>query len=227
MAEGKFEPLETDFILTLLPNIDIFINVGANIGYYVCHALSFDKEVIAIEPAAQNIHYLLTNLKQNGWEKKAEVFPVAVSGSPDVVELFGGNTGASLIKGWASTPLSYVTNVPALTLDRILADRIRGRKCLILVDIEGAEFAMLQGALLTLQNDPKPIWIVEICSAEHQPSGTRMNPNLKRTFEMFFDNGYAAFTADEKYESVDRKRVSEVFNLNEDFTTHNFVFTAV
>ena len=45
---------------------------------------------------------------------------------------------------------------------------------------------MLQGARLTLQNTPRPIWVMEITTSEHQPAGTLINPNFEKTFDVFF-----------------------------------------
>lgn len=39
MRIGKFEVLETKIISSLLSNYDVFIDIGANIGYYCCFAL--------------------------------------------------------------------------------------------------------------------------------------------------------------------------------------------
>ena len=38
MEEGRFEPEETKIVIKLLEKVDIFINVGANIGYYFCQS---------------------------------------------------------------------------------------------------------------------------------------------------------------------------------------------
>jgi len=43
-----------------------------------CHALSLGKRVIAVEPIARNVYYLLKNLRDNGWANQAEVYPVAL-----------------------------------------------------------------------------------------------------------------------------------------------------
>ncbi|MFO1422288.1 MAG: hypothetical protein U1F70_01345 [Candidatus Competibacteraceae bacterium] len=59
MASGEFEPLETRLVRDLLGEVDLLVNVGANIGYYCCHALSLGKPVIAMEPIARNLRYLL------------------------------------------------------------------------------------------------------------------------------------------------------------------------
>jgi len=69
MAAGTFEPEETAWVRKLLLEVDIMVNVGANVGYYCCHALSMGKPVIAVEPIARNLHYLLTNIRNNGWSQ--------------------------------------------------------------------------------------------------------------------------------------------------------------
>jgi hypothetical protein len=40
MAAGKFYPQETRLVRDLSQEVDVLVNVGANAGYYCCHALS-------------------------------------------------------------------------------------------------------------------------------------------------------------------------------------------
>lgn len=224
MADGTFEPEETRVVRRMLVDVDVLVNVGANVGYYCCHALSIGKPVIAVEPNTRNLHYLLKNIRNNGWAKQAEVFPVALGSESDILKMWGGGTGASLIKGWATIPESYVTQVPILSLDRVLGDTLNGKKALILVDIEGAELMMLYGSKQTLINTPRPIWMVEINATEHQPSGTVMNPHFAKTFELFFAQGYRAFTADEAAKEITAETVQKVMACQQKLRTHNFVF---
>lgn len=224
MAAGVFEPEETVLVRKLLQEVDMLVNVGANVGYYCCHALSLGKPVIAVEPIARNLHYLLKNLRNNGWANQAQVFPIALGHGVDILEMWGGGTGASLVKGWASIPEGYVTQVPVLSLDRVLGNTLNGKRVLILVDIEGAELMMLQGATQTLVNQPRPIWIVEITAKEHQPVGVPINPNYTQTFDMFFNLGYNAFTADEPAHEITREIVAEVVENKRNLAIHNFVF---
>jgi FkbM family methyltransferase len=223
MAAGGFEPEETKVVRRLMADVDVLVNIGANVGYYCCHALSMGKPVIAFEPNTRNLHYLLKNIQNNGWSSKAEVFPVALGAGADILQMWGGSTGASLVKGWAAIPASYVTQVPILSLDRVLGDTLRGKKALILVDIEGAEFMMLQGANQVLINEPRPIWLVEIASTEHQPAGVATNPYAK-TFELFFAQGYRAFTADEAAIEITPAIIEKVVVGSQRLGTHNFLF---
>lgn len=224
MASGKFEPEETRLVRKLLEEVDIFVNVGANVGYYCCHALSMGKPVIAVEPIARNVNYLLSNITKNGWAKQAQIFPVALGARNDILKIWGGGTGASLVKGWAGVSKSYVTQVPVLTLDQILGRVLDRKRALILVDVEGAEYSMLKGALKTIQHDPRPIWIVEIASTTNQPDGISMNPNLVDTFQLFFNKGYKAVTISKNKEVIDIKKVQGVVNRIGSFNTNNFFF---
>jgi len=226
MTDGSFEPEETTVVRKLLAEVDVLVNVGANVGYYCCHALSMGKPVIAVEPNTSNLHYLLANIKNNGWARQAEVFPVAIGGGADILQMWGSGTGASLVKGWAGVPESYVTQVPILSLDRVLGDTLRGKRALILVDIEGAEYMMLQGAKQTLMNDPRPIWLIEITSSQHQPAGVALNPNFSKIFELFFAQGYQALTADAAAVHITPDIVEEVMAGRQKLRMHNFLFTA-
>jgi FkbM family methyltransferase len=224
MAQGTFEPTETRLVRNILKDVDILVNVGANVGYYCCHALSMGRPVIAFEPIERNIRYLCKNIQINGWAG-VEVYPVALSNSVDVLKMYGGKTGASIVKGWAGIPESYVTLVPSSTMDVVLGTRLLGKRALILVDIEGAEKWMIEGATIMLANNPKPIWVVEITTTEHQPSGVETNQNLKSTFELFFENGYQSFTFDENIRPVTMEHVELASNGSLRFATHNFIFS--
>lgn len=225
MQKGQFEPEETEIVIKIIPHVDIFINVGANIGYYCCLALTQRKYVIAFEPITLNLRYLLQNIKANGWESQIEIYPVALSNKVGAIEIYGGGTGASLIKGWASTPDQYVTLVPSLVLDTVLGRRFNGKRCFVLVDIEGAEKLMLEGASLIINMVPKPIWMVEISISEHQPKGVKINPNLLSTFHVFWNAGYEAWTANKKSRIVHSDEIEQIVRTGiNTLDTHNFLF---
>jgi methyltransferase, FkbM family len=224
MAQGAFEPLETDLIRKLLKDVDVLVNVGANVGYYCCHALSMGKSVIAFEPIPRNLRYLYQNIKANEWSG-AEIYPIALSNNVGVLEIYGGDTGASILKGWAGTPETYVTLVPSSTMDVVLGKKLRGKRVLVLVDVEGAEYWMLEGATKMLASDPKPVWLVEITTNEHQPAGVEINPNFKSTFQFFFQNGYQAFNVDQDLHPVTMEKVDLASKGSFKFKAHNFLFT--
>jgi len=227
MRTGAFEPVETAIVDRLLDDVDYLVNVGANVGYYCCYALMKGKHTIAFEPVPSNLRHLFRNLRANGWGLGVEVFPLAVSDRVGLVDIYGGGTGASLVRGWAGTPSSVVSTVPVSTLDRVIGSRLNGKRCLIVMDIEGAELPALRGAAGLLGQSPRPIWMVEISVGEHQPDGVAVNPDLAATFEMFWDRGYDSWTATSPARPVTHEEIAAIVNGGRDtLATHNFVFVA-
>lgn len=225
MQRGQFEPEETQIVKRILPHVETFINIGANIGYYSCIALQQNKHVVAFEPMEMNLHYLLRNIKANDWASQIEVFPMALSNQVGILEIYGGGTGASLVKGWAGTPEEYVTLVPSTTLNNALGERFQGQKCFILVDIEGAERWMLEGASNILGMDPKPIWMMEITVSEHQPKGISVNPHLLPTFQAFWSHGYEAWTIEKQCRVVLPEEIENIVQSGiNTLNTYNFLF---
>jgi FkbM family methyltransferase len=225
MELGKFEPEETRFADILLKHVDVFVNIGANIGYYCCIALNSGKHTIAFEPMPLNLQYLYKNITANHWEDRIEVFPVALSNKPGIINIYGVGTGASLLKGWSHAPDSCFSRVPATMLDTVLGHRLSGKKVLFWVDIEGAEQYLLEGATDMLAIEPKPIWMVEICIKEHQPDGIAINPNLLSTFNIFWDAGYDAWTADKQFRCIARDEIRNIVISGVDsIQMHNFLF---
>lgn len=145
MQRGEFEPHETAIVRRILPAVDIFINVGANTGYYCCWALSSGKHTVAFEPIDTNLRVLYRNIQANRFESPFEVFPVALSDAAGLTTIYGSGTGASLIRGWSHIDEKDLRVVPVMRLDDVLGGRFRGQKCFVLVDIEGAEYRMLLG----------------------------------------------------------------------------------
>jgi FkbM family methyltransferase len=225
MERGEFEVEETRLIGALLPDADACINVGANIGYYCCLAAKMGKPVIAFEPVAVNLRYIVKNLEANGWAGVVDVRPIALSDSRGIAKIYGDGTGASLVKGWAKGPENYPTLVPTSTLDAELGSFVAGKKCLVIVDIEGAERRMLLGASEILGMTPKPTWMVEISVSEHLPGGLPINPELVDTFQEFWSRGYEAWTTTRPYRLVTREEVREIAVSGKDtLKTHNFLF---
>lgn len=228
MERGEFEPHETHLVCELIKEVDVLINVGANIGYYSCLALHAGKSVIAFEPIPENLHFLLRNIKVNGWESRAQVYPIALSNDVGVLEIYGGGTGASLIEGWAQNPSDDMTLVPISTLDRVLAGQFNNEKVLFIIDIEGAEKMMLEGAATFINRSPKPLWIVEITSHQHQPQGVSVNPHLLGTFQLFWDAGYEAWAIEDNLRKVTPEEIQELMNSSTVKTgAPNYLFKAI
>jgi hypothetical protein len=92
----------------------------------------------------------------------------------------------------------------------------------IKVDVEGAEFGVLEGALKTLRRSPKPVWLVEVTLTLHHPG---VNPNFAALFEMFWANGYEARTGDREQRLVLEADMQRWVKTGAcDFGSYNWLF---
>jgi FkbM family methyltransferase len=225
MEKGLFEAEELELVREHLKDRECFINIGANVGYYCCVALHLGKRVIAFEPIELNVKRLYKNILANGWTD-IEVFPVGLSNKVGLSEMYGGGVTASLIRGWGGSANSSYRIIPLSTLDTVLSGRLKGKKCFFLIDVEGAEKLVLEGSCLQLKLSPKPIWMVEISVSEHQPRNLKINPHLLSTFQMFWDNGYEARTANREGRLITRQEIEKIAKSETNtLDTHNFIFS--
>lgn len=207
METGVFEPIETEVFLKLFSSADMFVDIGANIGYYTCMACHKGLEVIAFEPMQDNLKYLFENIKQNGWQSQVEVFPIGLSDKQGLVEIFGEGTGASLLEGWAGISSLVRQTIPVNTLDSLIGSRLADKKTVVKIDVEGAEYQTLCGAEKTLKLSPKPMWLVEITLDEHR-QGSR-NTKFQATFELFWQSGYESYSIGRNPTHITPKKLEE------------------
>lgn len=225
MRSGGFEPEEVAIVRTLLAECEVLVDVGANVGLYTCLARSLGRRAIAVEPHPANLRLLRANLRANGWED-TEVAEIGLAEAPGTAALYGADTGASLVSGWAGLPQRTLLRheIRLGTLDDLLGERFRGKRLLIKVDIEGAEHALLLGATRTLYRTPAPVWLVEICLTENFPNGA--NPNYAATFEAFFARGYVARTANAERRAVTRADIARWTAAGKSESgTYNYLFS--
>ena len=81
----------------------------------------------------------------------------------------------------------------------------------------------LRGGGGILARSPKPIWLLEVCLQEFHPEGK--NPDFLKTFQLFWENGYQAWTATENPKLVTSNDVHNWAKKNHsDSGTFNYVF---
>jgi FkbM family methyltransferase len=193
-----FEHNEKDVVKIfnrIISRMDAFINIGAHHGYYCCLAQKKKVPTFAFEPYPPNLKFLYKNLMINNYNKKIEIFPIALSDKIGICKIFGKDSGASLLDGWGgqfSNELVYQS-----TLDHILKKRFNNReKILFLIDVEGSEKKILYQANSFINFSPKPIWIIEI--TKNKWPGGKDNPFFIETFKIFLEKKYYAYSIEHK-----------------------------
>jgi len=190
VISGNYEPEVKSFLYSAIGNIDIFVNVGANHGYYLCLATKMGfKNVIGVEPLKQNLKVLNRNLRLNNFNSVRVVSGACGNPIDNSIVLFGSGTGASTQKGWGGAKSEIKRRVKVFGLDSLVS--LDAEPSIFIIDVEGSESKVLDGSfnLLTRKND---IWLVEISFYENSPDG-RMNPDALTIFKRFTESGFSTY----------------------------------
>lgn len=150
MLFGGYERLETDVVSSLLRPGDVFVDVGAHIGWFsvvAARRVGGEGAVYAFEPYPANVARLSANVALNGLSNVRIVAAPAAEAPRSVwVGPQAASDSASVTGGPRRAGAGVL--VPAVTLDSVLGEEEAVR--LIKLDAEGFEPAVLQGAAATL-----------------------------------------------------------------------------
>ena len=146
---GEWEPLETALIAEILRPGDVFVDVGANIGYFTLLASRLvgpTGRAIAVEANPRTFKLLEANVRLTGCANVdlRHVAAGEASGFATLFEREAGNAGGDQVDfAGGSAPGA----IPVERLDALVGKQpVR----LIKLDIEGAEAKALRGATATL-----------------------------------------------------------------------------
>ena len=148
LVTGAYEPHVTSHFRECLPTGGVFVDVGANVGYYTLLAARLvgpTGRVIAFEPNPDSLKVLLLNTLSAG--DAIRVYPFAASDREGFLSLMRIVSIAST-KRVAEAELRYPSDVNlayAVRLDAILRDetRIDVLKC----DVDGHDYLVMRGGL--------------------------------------------------------------------------------
>jgi len=136
---------------------DLFVDVGANVGYFSLLAASRGADVIAFEPNPDCCAQIESNAALNGYER-IEARRLAVSDTRGEGVLFQGpaeNSGGASLKVGQGPSLRVSTDTLDAQLDAC-------KPTLVKIDVEGAEVRVLRGAASMLGSSAPPDVICEI-----------------------------------------------------------------
>jgi FkbM family methyltransferase len=200
---GIWEPKLTYWIQHRLCPGDIFIDIGANIGYYSLLAsrlVGNSGKVISIEALPQIFDLLESNLKKNG-VCNVRTINTAAWDKQEKVKIFTRQEGATgvttLMAEWANQwHLQQQLEVDAKPLSVILTtEEIRNAR-LMKIDVEGAEWHVISEMKSWLSQTREDFEItIEISRRMMQTQGVSLNDIL----HLFAEFGFQAYQIQNNY----------------------------
>ena len=172
LATGAYEPYETRLLHGILQPGMVFVDIGANIGYYTSLAaarVGARGRVIAIEPAPQNFSLLRRNIAESD-NFHVEVYQCALGGQSTTGVLYLSETNAGDHRTFAMDDPER-SKIP--TSIRRLDDLIDASTHIDVVkmDIQGAEPAALAGMTGLLKANRDIVLFTEFWPAAIKQSG--------------------------------------------------------
>jgi len=191
---GVWEPEISSVISGILEPGDIFVDIGANTGYDTLLGSKLvgpEGGVVSIEAAPDTFRRLKENVARNGCQN-VRTENLAASDKRGRLSMFS----VSSTNLGAATTIPRIGNVriaevDAFPLDEILTQQELIRAKLIKIDVEGAEYGILQTIIDKLSIYPRDMQLIVEMSADQ--------PNATRVFEAMLSAGFSAYSLENVY----------------------------
>jgi FkbM family methyltransferase len=183
-------PVQEAVAGNLVPG-DIFVDVGANVGFFsllAARAVGPDGHVYAVEPVPENIEAIHANARRNHFTQ-ITVVPVAASDSVGtaLLTLTEHPGGAALASAERPPDTIGEIEVETATLDSLVDEGRILPPSLVKIDVEGAEEPVLEGMTATMRTHA-PTLIVEVDG----PDDETMQAKRAGVVEQLARAGYGA-----------------------------------
>jgi len=173
--EGIWEPYETSLVLGALQPGDVFLDVGANIGYFPVIAASRvgrHGKILAFEPDPDNYRLLSRNLELNDCREVVTAFEAGLADENAAGQLFLSEDNAGDHQIFATHGARRSLPVALYNGSDFLRERLH-RLDLVKVDVQGAEYAVMAGLLPLLRELPSlPRIILELTPLSLRQAGS-------------------------------------------------------
>lgn len=200
---GLHEFPDMAFLLHVLRESDLFVDVGANVGSYTILACSaIGARGYCFEPVPSTFSRLMTNIRLNNISERVVSSNIAIGNSKSEIK-FSSNQNCMNHVVADNEKVEETIVVDVSTLD----DELTGDPFLIKIDVEGYETPALEGAANALRNE-------ELCGVimELNGAGERYGYNESKILSMMLDYGFETYSYnpfDRTLVNLARKNISE------------------
>lgn len=173
--QGIWEPYESSLVQRYLKPGDVFLDAGANIGYFSVLAAACVGEgghVYAFEPEPRNFRLLQANVELNGFGDRVTSMQVALTDQSGQAPLYLHPENLGDHQLYAGDSGREAVMVEMLTGAQVFSD-LDVRLGLVKIDTQGAEQAVVEGLLPLLQESgPGLRMLIELTPYSLRQAGT-------------------------------------------------------
>ena len=197
---GEWEPDLTAFISSRLSKGDVFVDVGANIGYYsilASRAVGDSGRVVAVEASPAVFEALRETIAMNDVCDRVRAINCAAAAQPGFIDVYSGprhNTG--LTSTIQRRGMHAQAQVPSQPIDDLLQSDEFSRARLIKIDVEGAEDQVLAGMCSIIRHGRRDLEILVELSPQWWADPSRRPIDV---LQPLIDAGFHAYTIDNNY----------------------------
>jgi len=208
---GLEEPEDMFFVLHVLREGDLFVDVGANTGVFTILASACaGANCMSFEPVPKTFDRLTDNIRLNGIENMVEAFNIGLASKEDVLRFTTELDTENHIVLDSEKDMETI-DVAVKKLDDLMTDR---DPTVIKIDVEGFEAEVIAGALKTISKESVLAIIMEFVGNEKR-YGHDENKLISQMHEM----GYRSYT----YSPFKRQLIADKDDL--DYLSHkNSIF---
>jgi FkbM family methyltransferase len=209
-----WEPYETTVTKKFLDKNTIFIDIGANIGYYSLLAGSISKKVLSFEPEKKNFQILSENISVNSFYNITP-YNYAITNNIGTSNFYLNTKGNAGDHRFFSDDLLQTNEervcvqVNCITLDEFCSKNFIEPN-IIKMDIQGSEMLALQG-MKKILNESKDL----VLFTEFWPQGMIATGESPEEFlTKLLDHGFSIFEINGIKNRIDRKSNEQLLQTN-------------
>lgn len=216
---SEYEPFESELITKIVTNDSVVFDIGAHIGWYSlnCAKRSPNSVIYAFEPIPQTFKILSSNVERNAL-KNVRVFNFGFLDSNQegkfiYSEQYSPRASlANLLDDCSNNPVIESVSCPLRKLDDVAKQLQIQRLDFLKCDAEGAELAIFQGGLETIQQF-LPIIFAEL----YEPWCRKFGYDPDSVIDLLSPYGYGCYL-------VGNGTVQEIHHIVKDEENYNFYF---
>ena len=149
----SYEKDRMSYLINNSKKSNIFIDIGAHIGFYSILTSDYFKQVYSFEPNFRNYQKLSKNIRQNKLEKKIRTFNYGLGEKQQKLKGISANKGELIQTSGFSISLNNKTGEDVLILKGDDVIKLVNEDITLKIDVEGYEYNVLKGLKTILKNN--------------------------------------------------------------------------